>query len=87
MTDDDVIPDDAPFMLILYKFLKGAGYSVDFMEDVPLGQVSIENMADMLDEYLCSGEILPSYIISVDPETGETVKSLENTEFRNNGVP
>ena len=79
MTDDDVIPDDAPFMLILYKFLKGAGYSVDFMEDVPLGQVSIKNMADMLDEYLCSGEILPSYIISVDPETGETIKVLEDT--------
>ena len=49
------------------------------MEDVPLGQVSIKNMADMLDEYLCSGEILPSYIISVDPETGETIKVLEDT--------
>ena len=71
MTDDDVIPDDAPFMLILYKFLKGAGYSVDFMEDVPLGQVSIENMADMLDEYLCSGEILPLILLVLTPKLGK----------------
>jgi hypothetical protein len=66
-------------MLILYKFLKGAGYSVDFMEDVPLGQVSIENMGDMLDEYLCSGEVLPSYIVSIDPNTGESVRVREVT--------
>ena len=74
MTDDDVIPDDAPFMLILYKFLKGAGYSVDFMEDVPLGQVSIKNMADMLDEYLCSGEILPLILLVLTLKLGKRLR-------------
>ena len=75
---DDVIADDAPFMLILYKFLKGAGYSVEFMQDVPLGEVSIDNLADALAEYNASGEVLPSYIIVIDPDTGETSKVLED---------
>ena len=74
---DDVIADDAPFMLILYKFLKGAGYSVEFMQDVPLGEVSLDNLADALAEYNASGEVLPSYIIVTDPDTGETTKVLE----------
>lgn len=74
---DDFIADDAPFMLILYKFLKGAGYSVEFMKDVPLGEVSIDNLADNLAEYNASGEVLPSYIIVTDPDTGETSRILE----------
>jgi hypothetical protein len=41
--------------------------------------VSIENMGDMLDEYLCSGEVLPSYIVSIDPNTGESVRVREVT--------
>ena len=76
---DDVIADDAPFMLILYKFLKGAGYSVEFMQDVPLGEVSIDNLADALAEYNASGEVLPSYIVSIDPDTGESVRVREVT--------
>ena len=74
---DDFIADDAPFMLILYNFLKGAGYSVEFMQDVPLGEVSMDNLADNLAEYNASGEVLPSYIIVIDPDTGETSKILE----------
>ena len=74
---DDFIADDAPFMLILYKFFKGAGYSVEFMKDVPLGEVSIDNLADNLAEYNASGEVLPSYILVTDPDTGETSKILE----------
>lgn len=107
---DDFIADYAPFMLILYKFLKGAGYSVEFMQDVPLGEVSLDNLGDALAEYNASGEVLPSYVITVDPDTGESKRLseaeeefrrsttsdmsepvpdwiLENTEFRNNGVP
>ena len=75
---DDFIADDAPFMLILYNFLKGAGYSVEFMQDVPLGEVSMDNLADNLAEYNASGEVLPSYIIVIDPDTGETSKVLED---------
>jgi plasmid rolling circle replication initiator protein Rep len=74
---DDIIADDAPFMLILYQFLKGAGYSVQFMRDVPLGEVSIDNLGDALSEYNDSGEVLPSYIVITDPETGETSRILE----------
>ena len=76
---DDVITDDAPFMLILYKFLKGAGYSVEFMQDVPLGEVSLDNLADALAEYNASGEVLPSYIVSIDPDTGESMRVREVT--------
>ena len=74
---DDLISDDAPFMLILYQFLKGSGYSVQFMRDVPLGEVSIDNLGDALSEYNESGEVLPSYIVITDPETGETSRILE----------
>lgn len=74
---DDVITDDAPFMLILYKFLKGAGYSVEFMQDVPLGEVSLDNLGDALAEYNASGEVLPSYIVVTDTETGEVVRVRE----------
>lgn len=76
---DDVITDDAPFMLILYKFLKGAGYSVEFMQDVPLGEVSLDNLGDALAEYNASGEVLPSYIVSIDPDTGESMRVREVT--------
>ena len=76
---DDFIADDAPFMLILYKFLKGAGYSVEFMQDVPLGEVSLDNLGDALAEYNASGEVLPSYIVVTDEETGETIRVLEDT--------
>ena len=74
---DDIIADDAPFMLILYQFFKGAGYSVQFMRDVPLGEVSIDNLGDALSEYNESGEVLPSYIVITNPETGETSRILE----------
>ncbi|WP_333615128.1 protein rep [Psychrobacter sp.] len=74
---DDLITDNAPFMLILYKFMKGAGYSVQFMQDMPLGEVSTENLGAALTEYNSSGEVLPSYIIVTDPDTGETSKVLE----------
>ena len=74
---DDIIADDAPFMLILYHFLKGVGYSVQFMRDVPLGEVSIDNLGDALSEYNESGEVLPSYIVITNPETGETSRILE----------
>ncbi|WP_207161753.1 hypothetical protein, partial [Psychrobacter sp. M9-54-1] len=74
---DDIIADDAPFMLILYQFLKGVGYSVQFMKDVPLGEVSIDNLGDALSEYNESGEVLPSYIVITNPETGETSRILE----------
>lgn len=76
---DDVIADNAPFMLILYKFLKGAGYSVEFMQDVPLGEVSMDNLGDALAEYNATGEVLPSYIVSIDPETGESMRVREVT--------
>ena len=76
---DDFIADDAPFMLILYKFLKGAGYSVEFMQDVPLGEVSLDNLGDALAEYNASGEVLPSYIVSIDPDTGESMRVREVT--------
>lgn len=74
---DDVIADNVPFMLILYKFLKGAGYSVEFMQDVPLGEVSIDNLADALAEYNASGEVLPSYIVVTDENTGEVTRVRE----------
>ena len=77
---DDVIADNAPFMLILYRFLKGAGYSVEFMQDVPLGEVSIDNLPDALAEYNGSGEVLPSYIVSIDPDTGESKRLSEAEE-------
>jgi hypothetical protein len=77
---DDVIADDAPFMLILYKFLKGAGYSVEFMQDMPLGEVSIDNLGDALAEYNASGDVLPFYIITLDPETGESERLSEAEE-------
>ena len=76
---DDFIADDAPFMLILYKFLKGAGYSVEFMQDVPLGEVSLDNLGDALAEYNASGEVLPSYIVSIDYDTGESMRVREVT--------
>ena len=47
------------------------------MKDVPLGEVSIDNLADNLAEYNASGEVLPSYILVTDPDTGETSKILE----------
>lgn len=75
---DDLIADNVPFMLILYKFLKGAGYSVEFMQDVPLGEVSIDNLADALAEYNASGEVLPSYIVITNSETGEISRVLED---------
>lgn len=75
---DDVITDDAPFMLILYHFLKGSGYSVQFMRDVPLGEVSIDNLGDALSEYNESGEVLPSYIVITNSETGEVSRILED---------
>ena len=74
---DDVIADNVPFMLILYKFLKGAGYSVEFMQDVPLGEVSIDNLADALAEYNAIGEVLPSYIVVTDENTGEVTRVRE----------
>ena len=77
---DDFIADDAPFMLILYKFLKGAGYSVEFMQDVPLGEVSLDNLGDALAEYNASGEVLPSYVITLDPDTGESKRLSEAEE-------
>jgi len=79
MTDDE-ITDNVPFMLILYKFLKGAGYSVEFMQDVPLGEVSMDNLADALSEYNASGDVLPSYVIRVDPDTGESKRLSEAEE-------
>lgn len=75
---DDVITDDVPFMLILYHFLKGSGYSVQFMRDVPLGEVSIDNLGDALSEYNDSGEVLPSYIVITNSETGEISRVLED---------
>lgn len=75
---DDVIADDAPFMLILYHFLKGSGYSIQFMRDVPLGEVSIDNLGDALSEYNESGEVLPSYIVITNSETGEISRILED---------
>ena len=75
---DDVITDDAPFMLILYHFLKGSGYSIQFMRDVPLGEVSIDNLGDALSEYNESGEVLPSYIVITNSETGEVTRILED---------
>lgn len=75
---DDVITDDAPFMLILYHFLKGSGYSIQFMRDVPLGEVSIDNLGDALSEYNESGEVLPSYIVITNSETGEISRILED---------
>lgn len=75
---DDVITDDAPFMLILYHFLKGSGYSVQFMRDVPFGEVSIDNLGDALSEYNESGEVLPSYIVITNSETGEVSRILED---------
>lgn len=77
---DDFIADDAPFMLILYKFLKGAGYSVEFMQDVPFGEVSLDNLGDALAEYNASGEVLPSYVITLDPDTGEGKRLSEAEE-------
>jgi hypothetical protein len=74
---DDVISDDAPFMLVLYKFLKGAGYSVEFMQDVPLGEVSLDNLGDALAEYNSSGEVLPTYIVVTDEDTGEVMRVRE----------
>lgn len=68
---DDPIADDAPFMLVLYRFLSGAGYSVEFMKDMPLGEVSLANLADALGEYEASGEVLPSYLVFTNPDTGE----------------
>ena len=44
------------------------------MEDVPLGQVSIKNMADMLDEYLCSGEILPLILLVLTLKLGKRLR-------------
>ena len=76
MTDDD-ITDNAPFMLILYHFLKNAGYSVEFIKDCPLGEVSIDNLPDALSEYNQTGETLPSYIVITNPDTGEVTKVLE----------
>ena len=44
------------------------------MKDSPLGEVSIDNLADNLAEYNASGEVLPSYIIVTDPDTGRQAR-------------
>ena len=35
MTDEQ-LSDDLPFMLVLYRFIRGAGYSVVSTQDFPL---------------------------------------------------
>lgn len=57
---DDLPVDNAPFMAILYQFIKGSGYSVMAMEDFPNGQVSKENLPAALDDLLASGETIVS---------------------------
>ena len=47
------------------------------MQDVPLGEVSLDNLGDALAEYNASGEVLPSYIVVTDTETGEVVRVRE----------
>ena len=57
LTDDD-LDDDSPFMLILYRFIRGAGYSVVKTQDYPNGQVTKENLSVALQDLLASGEVL-----------------------------
>ena len=45
-------------MLILYRFIRGAGYSVVKTQDYPNGQVTKENLSVALQDLLASGEVL-----------------------------
>ena len=57
LTDDD-LDDNSPFMLILYRFMRGSGYSVVKTQDYPNGQVTKENLSVALQDLLASGEVL-----------------------------
>ena len=43
MTDEQ-LSDDLPFMLVLYRFIRGAGYSVVSTQDFPFGEVTKGNL-------------------------------------------
>ena len=57
LTDDD-LDDDSPFMLILYRFIRGAGYSVVSTQDFPFGEVTKGNLLEALKDLEASGEVL-----------------------------
>jgi len=40
--------------------------------------VSIDNLGDALSEYNESGEVLPSYIVITNSETGDVTRILED---------
>lgn len=74
---DDELDQNSPFMLILYRFLNGS-YSVTDAIDFPHGQPDEENLAEALDDYLQSGELVPRYILTTDRETGEVIKTIDS---------
>ena len=57
LTDDD-LDDNSPFMLILYRFIRGAGYSVVSTQDFPFGEVTKGNLLEALKDLEASGEVL-----------------------------
>lgn len=57
MTDEQ-LSDDLPFMLVLYRFIRGAGYSVVSTQDFPFGEVTKGNLLEALKDLEASGEVL-----------------------------
>ena len=57
MTDEQ-LSDDLPFMLVLYRFIRGAGYSVVSTQDFPFGEVTKGNLLEALKDLESSGEVL-----------------------------
>ena len=47
-----------PFMLVLYRFIRGAGYSVVSTQDFPFGEVTKGNLLEALKDLEASGEVL-----------------------------
>ena len=45
-------------MLILYRFIRGAGYSVVSTQDFPFGEVTKGNLLEALKDLEASGEVL-----------------------------
>ena len=66
LTDDD-LDDNSPFMLILYRFIRGAGYSVVSTQDFPFGEVTKGNLLEALKDLEASGEVLANLQSYLNP--------------------
>lgn len=63
---DEPVEQNAPFMAILYRYM-GSAFSVHEMEDFPHGQIEIKDLPQTLEDFLQSGETIPSIRESLSP--------------------